>query len=65
MEYLEQLKEAAKGYPIEVLTAPTKERIREVLSSARVFWQLTGVEVREMKHSNVRSCPLCVTARAK
>jgi hypothetical protein len=46
MAYLERLQKAAAGYPVEVLTSPTREKIQEVLASARVFWQLTGVDVR-------------------
>ena len=46
-KYLESLHQKAEGQHIHILPSASNEKINEVLSTARVFWQLTGLEVSD------------------
>jgi hypothetical protein len=50
------MRESAKDHPIEILVAPSGGEIQDAVVSARVFWQLTGLEVRSARSQPVQRC---------
>lgn len=42
--FVEELREAAIGYPIELHVSVDEDKVAELLQSASVFWHMTGIE---------------------
>ncbi len=45
IEYYKDLIEKARGLPIKIIPNPSLRQIRELLSSAKIFWSATGFEI--------------------
>jgi glycosyltransferase involved in cell wall biosynthesis len=50
LEYVRKIKELGKGYPIEVLTNISWEKLREIFSEALIFWHASGMGEDQQKH---------------
>lgn len=50
MQYVEKIKELCRGYPVEVLTNISWERLSGILSKALVFWHASGMGEDEEKN---------------
>jgi glycosyltransferase involved in cell wall biosynthesis len=50
LEYVRKIKELGKGYPIEVLTNISWEKLRETFSEALIFWHASGMGEDQQKH---------------
>ena len=46
-EYLNELKEAIKGYPIELMESPNFSKLVELYGVARIFWSASGFGIDE------------------
>lgn len=43
-EYVEELKDLAKGYPIHFLISASETEVTETLASSTIFWHMTGID---------------------
>lgn len=48
-KYVERLRKQADGVSIELVAGASRSQVAGALSKARVYWQLTGLEVRHCK----------------
>ncbi len=47
---LETLKKKSKGYPVEIVTSPNINKIRQLYGKAKIFWSAAGFGVDEKKY---------------
>jgi len=50
LEYVNKIKEIAAGYPIEVLTNISWEKLRGIFSEALIFWHASGMGEDQQRH---------------
>ena len=48
--FVEDLREMAKGYPVRIIESPSFSEIQEILGKAKLFWSAAGYGYNEEKH---------------
>lgn len=48
-DYVKNLREKAKGYPIEIIESPSWKELRQIYGKAKIFWTASGYGVDEEK----------------